>query len=193
MTRASPPVQRNVSDVGWYAGAVVVGVVLIVIAAINQPFNQNELRQIAPYGTNTYAEITGGTRQPPLDPLLGVLIQHLLGEGQLRQRLVPVFAGIGTLIVMGLLMRRLGYGAAGAFGLWVMATAPLMVLYSAYTRPYALPLFLIVLFVYTVQRWFDERRVRWLAVTALAAIALPSARVPEPIMFLATTSVTLSW
>ncbi len=177
----------------WYLGAVGVGAVLIVVAAITQPFNQNEIKQMAPYGSNSYTEITGGTRQPPLDPLLGALVKHLLGEGQLRQRLVPVLAGIATLAVMGLLLRRLQFGAVGAFGLWVMATAPLMVRYSAYTRPYALPLFLTVLFVYVVQRWFDEHRSRWLVLTTLVAVALPLARVPEPTMFLFTTASSLTW
>lgn len=177
----------------WYLGAVGIGAILIVVAAITQPFNQNEIKQMAPYGSNSYTEITGGTRQPPLDPLLGALVQHLLGEGQLRQRLVPVLAGIAALAVMGLLLRKLQFGLVGAFGLWVMATAPLMVRYSAYTRPYALPFFLMVLFVYAVQRWFDDHRSRWLALTAVVAIALPLARVPEPTMFLFTTAATLTW
>ncbi|MBA3233588.1 MAG: glycosyltransferase family 39 protein [Propionibacteriales bacterium] len=149
-TPAGPVAVGQNHDSAWYAGAVAVGAVLIVVAAINQPYNQNEIKQVAPYGSNSYVEITGGTRQPPLDPLLGALIQHLLGEGQLRQRLVPMLAGIGTLVVMGLLMRRLRFGVIGAFGLWMMATAPLMVRYSAYARPYALPLFLMVMFVYVV-------------------------------------------
>lgn len=180
-------------DAGWYAGAVVVGAVLIVIAAINQPFNQNELKQMAPYDSNNLSKIASGTRQPPLDPWLGSLFQHLLGEGQLRQRLVPVLAGIGALVLVGLLLRRLGLGVAGAFALWVMATAPLLVRYSAYTRPYALPLFLMTLFVYATQRWLDVRSRGWLAVTAVAAVALPLSRVPEPTVFLIATAATLVW
>ncbi|MGH3813192.1 MAG: ArnT family glycosyltransferase [Pseudonocardiaceae bacterium] len=168
----------------WSVGAVVLGSGLILWAAVNQPYNQNELVQIAPYGSNSIAEIVGATRQPPLGPLLGAMFQHLLGEGHLRQRLVPVGSGIGTLVVTALLMRRLGLGAAGAFGLWVLATAPLMVRFSAYTRPYALPLFLMVLFLFAAQRWIDTRRRAWLLMAALAAVALPLARVPEPTAFL---------
>ena len=191
---ASPPAEpRRVLDPWWYVGAVVMGAVLCVLAALNQPFNQNELKQMRPYGSNDLSKITSGTRQPPLDPLLGSLVQHLLGEGQLRQRLVPVLAGIGMLVVMGLLLYRLGVGLAGAFGLWVMATAPLLVRYSAYTRPYALPLFLSVLFVYAAQRWLDDRSKGWLALAALAAAAVPLSRVPEPTIFLATTAATFAW
>ncbi|MEP6666915.1 MAG: glycosyltransferase family 39 protein, partial [Nocardioidaceae bacterium] len=114
-------------------------------------------------------------------------------EGQLRQRLVPVLAGIGMLVVMSLLFRRLRLGWAGAFGTWLLALAPEMLSISAYTRPYMLPMFLSVLFVYTAQRWLDERQPRWLVVTVLAAVLLPLARVPEPVVFLVTTAATLAW
>ncbi|MPZ63471.1 MAG: hypothetical protein GEU93_19740 [Propionibacteriales bacterium] len=189
----SGPLARWRRSSYWYAGAVVVGSVLIVLTAINQPYNQNEIQQIGPYDSGSLAEITSGTRQPPLDPLLGAAVQHLLGEGQLRQRLVPIAAGIGALIVMSLLFRRLRLGAAGPFGVWVMATAPLLVRYSGYARPYALPLFLSVVFVYAGQRWMDERRIRWLVIAALAAAGLPLSRVPEPTAFLVTAGLVLAW
>lgn len=177
----------------WYVAAIVIGAVAFVVTAINQPYNQNELVQMKPYGSDDLSTITSGTRQPPLDPLLGAAVQHVLGVGQLRQHLVPVIAGTGTLVIMALLLRHLRLGIAGAVGLWVLATAPLMLRYSAYTRPYALPMFLMVLFVYATQRWLDGRRTRWLGVTAIAAIGLPLARVPEPTLFLLATGFTLGW
>jgi Dolichyl-phosphate-mannose-protein mannosyltransferase len=180
-------------DGWWYVGGVGVGSVLMVATAINQPYNQNELMQMAPYGSDSIQQIIHGTRQPPLDPLLGAAVQHLLGEGQLRQRLVPVLAGIGTLVLMSLLLRRLGMGGAGAFGIWVLATAPLMVRYSAYTRPYALPLFLMVVFGYAAQRWLEDRHRWWLVLAAAAAAGLPLTRVPEPTVFLVTTAAVLAW
>ena len=193
--QARPVQPRGASTGWWYVGAVVVGSALVVWAAINQPFNQNELRQIAPYGSDSVEEITSGTRQPPLGPLLGAGFQHLLGEGQLQQRMVPVLSGIGVLVVTALLLRRLGLGAAGAFGMWVLATAPVFLRYSAYTRPYMLPLLLMMLFVYAGHRWLEERRGGWLwlAVAAAAAAALPLARVPEPIIFLGVSIVVLGW
>ncbi len=173
------------------AAAVAVGSILMVITAINQPYNQNEIQQVAPYGSSDLAKITGATRQPPLDPVLGAIVQHLLGEGQLRQRLVPILAGIGSLVLMLALLRRLGTGAGGTVALWVMATAPLMLRYSAYARPYSLPVFLMMLFVYAAQGWLDDRRRRWLLVTAIAAVAMPLARVPEPTVFLGATALTM--
>jgi hypothetical protein len=194
----SPAMPAEVRTRGYrihmlYVGAIAVGAALIISAAINQPFNQNELAQIAPYSSDSLAEITGGTRQPPLDPLLGAMFQHLLGEGQLQQRLVPVLSGMGTLIVVSLLLLRLGLGAAGAFGVWVLATAPLMVRYGAYTRPYALPLFLMVVFVYSAQRWLYEHKRGSLVLVGVAAVLLPLARVPEPTVFLVATAATLAW
>lgn len=182
---------RTPADAWWYLGAIVLGAVLIVIASLRQPFNQNELQQMAPYGSDRIADIVGGTRQPPLDPLAGGLVQHLLGTGQLQQRLVPVLAGIGTLIVVSLLLSHLRLGRAGAFAVLVLATSPLMIRYSAYTRPYATPVFLMVLFIYATQRWLDDRRPGWLAISFLAAIALPLTRVPEPTVFLATSAAVL--
>jgi hypothetical protein len=180
------PVQEDRTG-PWYFGAVAVGAVLMVIAAIQQPFNQNELRQIAPYGSDSFAEITGGTRQPPLAPLIGSAFQHLFGQGQLQQRLEPVLAGIGLLVVTALLLRRLRLGHAGVIGLWVMATAPMVVRHAAYTRPYMLPMFFMVLFVYCAQGWIDDRRRGWLVGAAVSAVALPLSRVPEALVFLAAS------
>ena len=178
-------------DVWVYVGAVLTGAVLIVLTSIRQPYNQNELLQMAPYGSNSVGEIVSGTRQPPLDPLLGSMVQHLLGVGQLRQRLVPAVAAICTLALLAWLLRRVGTGFVGAGALWILATMPLFVRYAAYTRPYALPLFLVLVFIVATQCWLSSGRRGWLALVALAAVALPLSRVPEPTVFLLTVSATM--
>ncbi len=170
-----------------------IGAALVVDAASFQPFNQNEYAQMEPYGSNDLGTITSGTRQPPLDPLLGSLIQHLLGEGQLRQRLLPVAAGIGTLVLISLLLRRWCGGYAGPAAVFILATQPLMVRYSAYTRPYALPLFLMTLTWFAADRWLATGRWRWLVVAACSSALLPLARVPEPTVFLLASAVVLGW
>lgn len=176
----------------WYAGAVLVGFVLFVLASLHQPYNQNEIAQIRPYSSWDPRVITSGTRQPPLAPLLGSLAQHILGVGQLQQRVVPMLSGVGSLVIMGFLMRRrLGLGAAGAFALWVMATAPLLVRYSAYERPYTLPLFLMLVIVLTTHEWLVGGRRPWLVPSLLAVVAVLFTRVPETILFLMTTVVVL--
>lgn len=191
-TATQPRVRRD-SSVLWYGGAVAIGSALAIIGSLRQAFNQNELQQMATYASSDIGTIVGGTRQPPLDPLAGALVQHILGVGQWQGRLVPVLAGIGVLLVMSLLLIRLGLGRAGAFAVLILATSPLMTRYTAYTRPYALPLFFMVLFIYATQAWFDEGRRRWLGLSVVAAVALLLTRVPEPAVFLGTTAVVLAW
>ncbi len=183
---------RLSGDIAWYAGAVLVGAVLNVVAAINQPYSYDEVQQVTPYGSNSVVEITTATRQPPLDPLLGALAEHLFGVGQIQDRLVPLLAGIGTLILTSVLLRRLGTGGAGAFAVLTLATAPLMVRYSTYARPYALPLFFMMVFVCAALQWIDQRQRRSLIIAAATAVALPLTRVPEPTAFLVTTAVMLT-
>ncbi len=184
---------HRIVDEWWYTAVVVVGAALMVAAAITQPYNQNEFKQMTPYGSGDYDVITGGTRQPPLDPLLGAVVQHLLGEGQLTQRLVPIAAGVGTLVLTSLFLRRLQFGYAGVFAVAMLATQPLMVHYSAYTRPYALPLFLMMLFTYSGWRWLENGALRWLVLAAVAACLLPISRLPEPVVLLSTSALILVW
>ena len=176
-----------------YSGAILLGAVLITLTCMWQPYNQNEWAQIETYGSSDPSVIVSGTRQPPLDPLLGALVQHLLGVGQLRQRLVPAVAGIGSLVVMAGLLRRMRLGRVGVLALFLMATAPAFVRYSAYIRPYGVPLFLMLACCYAGSRWLDDGRRRWLVAAAVPALLLPLSRVPEPLVFLGTSMVVLVW
>jgi uncharacterized membrane protein len=67
-----------------------------------------------------------------------------------------------------------------------------MVRYTAYTRPYALPLFLMMAFAYAGHRWLETRRIPWLIAAAVPAALLPLARVPEPVVFLGSTALVLT-
>ncbi|MDQ1603651.1 MAG: hypothetical protein QOE01_1496 [Actinomycetota bacterium] len=196
LTRDAPALRRTVHtavpDAWGYLSAVVIGSILIVITGLHQPLNQNEIQQIRPYGSLDVHAIVSATRQPPLDPLVGTLVQAVLGKGLWQQRLLPILAGIGTLVFLALLLRRLRTEWGGAIGLLIVATSPLMVRFSPYDRPYATPLFLMILFCYAAQRWLDDRQRRWLALLAVVAVALPLTRVPEPSVLLATTGLGLT-
>ena len=181
------------ADRWWYLGAVVAGAVLLVVTALRQPFSYDEITQITPYGSWDVTEVLGATRQPPLDPLLGSVLTHVFGQGQLQQRLVPVLSGIAVLTLMSLLLRRLGLRGAGAWAVWVMATTPLMVRYGAYTRPYALPMAEMLLLGYALHRFLDGGGRRWLTVVWVSAVLLPLTRVPEPTVFLGVTAASLAW
>lgn len=199
-TRDSTEPEPPTADGSWrwvdpwcYVAAVLTGSVLAVIAVFNQPYNQNELQQLKPYGSGDIDAIVNGTRQPPLDPLLGAAVQELVGVGQLQQRIVPLVSGILALVAMTLLLRRLDLGVAGPVAAWAMATAPLWLRYSAYGRPYALPLMLMVVFVYAAHRYLEARDWRWLVLVTSTGVLMPAARVPEPVAFLGAAAVVLGW
>lgn len=177
----------------WYAGAVLVGFALLIVAALGQPFSYDELTQIRAYASNDVADWVEATRQPPLVPFVEGLIWHVLGEGQLQQRLLPVMSATGSLVVMSLLLRRLGAGRAGAFAVLVMATAPLFVRYGAYNRPYATTAFVMLFTAYAGQMWLETRQRRWLVAAGLSTLLLPFIRVPEPTVFIATCICALGW
>jgi len=187
------PLGAGLAELVGYTAAVVVGSVLILVAAHQQPYNQNELQQIAPYGSGDISKIIHATRQPPLDPLLGAAVEHVFGVGQLRQRLVPIVAGILILLVTSLILRRLRIGYGGVVAAWAMATAPLLVRYSGYARPYALPLMLMVVYVYAAMTFEETRHRRWLVLVGVSALAMPATRVPEPNVFLGVTLILTVW
>lgn len=180
-------------EVWCYLGAVVLGSVLIVAAAIRQPFSYDELQQLSTYDSSDPGTITSATRQPPIDPLLGAFFHHLFGQGQLQDRLVPALSGIGGLIVMSLLLRRLGLRYAGAAAMLVMATAPMWVRYSAYSRPYALPMLAMIAMAYFVTSWLVTGRRGFLWAMAVVAVALPNIRVPEPSAYLGVMAAVMWW
>jgi hypothetical protein len=175
-----------------YGAIVLLGSVLIVLTSLNQPYNQNEWKQVSPYDESDLGAAVSGTRQPPLDPLLGTLVQRLVGEGHLEQRLVPMVSGVGSLLLMLMVLRRLQTGYAGVVALAIMATAPVFLRFSAYARPYALPMMLMLVCVVAGTCWLDTGRRRWLAAAVGGALALPLARVPEPTVFLAASALVLA-
>jgi hypothetical protein len=174
-----------------YLVIIAVGCALIVVTAAQQPYNENELAQVDAYSRAEWEAAISGTRQPPLQPAIGVAVQRLVGVGQIAQRIESIVAGVGTLAVLAALFWRLGTTAAGAVALGIVATSPLLLRYSAYARPYAVPVFLMVLCGYLLMRWLELGRWFHLVGVAVVAAALPLARVPEPVVFLATTGLAL--
>jgi hypothetical protein len=170
---------------------VLLGSALVVLTALNQPYNQNEFVQVHAYGHADLETAVTATRQPPLDPFLGVLVERLLGAGHVQQRLVPIGAGIATLALVAVLLRRTGLRWGVTAGLLLLATAPLFLRYSAYARPYALPLALVMACVVAGTLWLDTGHRRWLVGAALTAVLLPLTRVPEPTVFLAAGMLLL--
>src|SRR5918996_2580185 len=162
-----------------YLVIIAVGCALIVVTAAQQPYNENELAQVDAYSRAEWEAAISGTRQPPLQPAIGVAVQRLVGVGQIAQRIESIVAGVGTLAVLAALFWRLGTTAAGAVALGIVATSPLLLRYSAYARPYAVPVFLMVLCGYLLMRWLELGR--WFHLVGVAGGAPGPALAPLPV------------
>jgi hypothetical protein len=166
--------------------AVVVGAVILLLAVVDEPYHIDELRQVRSYD-RSFGEIVDASfaqQQPPLDPVLNSLVQRALGPGDVRQRILSVAAGIGSLALLGFLSRRAGLGLGSAVAVLALAISPLLVGVTAYARPYALPLFLMLAFVALSDVWLSAAR-RWTIPGVIAvSLLLPLSRTGEPILFL---------
>jgi len=111
---------------------------------------------------------------PPFSVLVLAGVRALLGDSLPALRLLPALAGGGTVLLAGLLARRLGAGSwgAGMAGLAAGATPVLLVLFGFYSMNALSVLFwngIFLLLVTLEQR--DEPRL-WLAVGALAGLGM---------------------
>ncbi len=99
-----------------------------------------EFGQVAPYG---FMLLTKG-------------IAAVLGPSELALRLVPFLAGVGSMILLAVLLRRLVSPLASLLGLAVLAVSPPQIKYAAELKPYATDVAVaLVLLLLLLQR---ERR-----------------------------------
>lgn len=180
---------------GWIpvALAVGIGITILLISMFEEPYHIDELRQTRAYGqpVTDIIDASFAQQQPPLDPLLNAAVQRLIGVGDPQQRALSVAFGIGTLIVFGALMMRTRLRKGAAASVLVLAMAPLLVSVTAYARPYALPLFLILLFLLATDVWLTDGR-KWAgAALTAAAILLPLSKTVEPVLALILSIVIL--
>lgn len=116
----------------------------------------------------------GYVDHPPFSVFVLAGLRALLGDSIPVLRLLPALAGGGTVVLAGLLARRLGAGSwgAGMAGLAAGTTPVLLVLFDFYSMNAFSVLFWNAIFLALVtleQR--DEPRL-WLAVGALAGVGL---------------------
>ena len=122
--------------------------------------------------------------QGPLDYIANSILQRLLGVGDLKQRLLSIFSGCAAVLTMCMLGVRLGLGRYVVVSALVLAFSPVWVRYTAYARPYALPTFLMLLYLWTADLWLDKKLARYAVIVGLTAIALALSRSVEPAIFL---------
>lgn len=175
------------------SGAVLVGVVVLAIAVGEEPYHIDELRQVRSYRLPLQDVVTASfsQTQPPLDSILNALAQRVIGVGDVQQRLLSVVFGVGSLGLLGALAVRGGLRFGAGVSVLLMALSPALVAVTAYARPYALPLFLVLTFLFATVLWLEERV--WWAVPPLvvAALLLPVSRSLEPPIALGAAVVVL--
>lgn len=183
---------------GWSwlpaVAAIALGTVFFVIATLEVPYNIDELRQTRSYYSDLsqVVELSYDQQQPPLDPVLNALAQRLIGVGDLQQRALSVLFGVGSLAVIGLLISRTRLGTDGAaVGILVLATSPPLISVMAYARPYSLPLFLILLFLFSTDTWLKHGRLSSAIVLVTTALLLPLSRTAEPGIALVSSIIVL--
>lgn len=166
--------------------AVIVGAGVLSVAISEEPYHIDELRQVRYYG-GSLLHVVGGSanqQQPPLDPVLNTLIRRWIGIGDVKQRLLSVLSGVSSLGLVGWLTWRSGMRLGASVSVLVMASSPLLVGVTAYARPYALPVALMLLYVGGLSLWLEERRPSGLALITLSGVLLPLSRTVEPTLFL---------
>jgi hypothetical protein len=141
-----------------------------------------------------YSGLTHELRYCQVAPLLflwGELTAlRLLGPGECALRLLPFLAGIGSLWLFWRLSHRTLPPLARTLALGFLAVAIWPVSMGAFTKPYALDLFMSLLLMLLAVRWLEQpRQLRWLLLLTLTTpLALFSS---YPVVFVAI-AVSLS-
>ncbi|MDD5306195.1 MAG: hypothetical protein PHU25_02630 [Deltaproteobacteria bacterium] len=180
-------------EVWLVAAAVILGTIVIVAAVFDEPYHIDELLQVSSYSRHlhrtSYTSLV--QQQPPLDPLLNALFERVVGQGDARQRALSAAFGVGSLILMGLLCLRAGLGHMAFLPVLVLAVSPTFAEYTAYARPYALPMFLMLAFAASTDVWLRDQKRTAAALSVASGLALPFSRALEPPIFLAAAILIL--
>jgi hypothetical protein len=169
---------------------------ILFVSAAEEPYNIDELRQTRHYDKSLERVIdeTFLVGQPPLDPVVNALAQRVLGVGDIQQRLLSIIFGTGSLVVMAVLCLRAGLSSIGtATATAIMALTPVLINVTAYARPYALPLFLMLGYLLLADYWLRERRWPFLAALTVVAVLLPLSKTVEPRIFLVLIAASMGW
>lgn len=164
--------------------------ILLGVAAYDEPLHIDELTQVGYYtlGVRDIVDASLAQTQPPLDYLLGAATQAVFGPSDIVWRSPALIAAMAAVLFVGLLLYKMG--APAWLGVLLMALTPTFLEFSAYARPYALPLALMVGFLMAADVWRRSRSTWALVMCFLLAVALPLSRTTEPTLFLILVVVT---
>jgi len=91
------------------------------------------------------------------------LVADTVGLSEMWMRLPVLIAGIGSLLVLPLMVRRWTSRTAAASLAWLLAVSPLHVFFSRFARPYAVSLLMVMVGGLAFARWWEDGRARWKA------------------------------
>jgi len=172
--------------------AIIFGTAILLFAIDEEPYHVDELRQVLPYHLPV-EEITRASirqEQPPLNAWIGAFIQRVFGIGDVQQRAASVMSAIGSLILLGYLCVISGMRSGAVVTVALFASSPQIVNLSAYARPYALPIFLMLAFIVCCNHWLVNRTRLALMAALITGALLPSSRALTPLIFLGCVFVT---
>ena len=113
----------------------------------------DELRQVSYYG-NTFDEIITlaiSVLQPPLDIWIGHVV-YFYAQSDFAVRLPAAFFGVGSVIIMMLLVTRISGQYFAIVAGSVMALLPFHIYFSQEARPYALAIFFLLLLLWMLAK-----------------------------------------
>ncbi len=101
------------------------------------------------------------------------VVADTVGLSEMWMRLPVLAAGIGSLLVLPLILRTwLGRPATTSFA-WLLAISPLHVFFSRYARPYAISLLLVMVGGLAFARWWEDGRPKWKALGVGSFVLAP--------------------
>ena len=181
----------------WLVAAGLGALLLVVtlgIAIFDEPYHIDELRQVGYYeqGFAEIARSAASQQQPPLDYWIGMLMRDLMGRPSDAAERAPaaLFAMTAAMGISTLLWWS-GRVSVAWIPPVIAALSPLYLTFGAYTRPYSLPMALMICFIIAAEGWRRSRRLWMLSLVFAIAVLLPLSRTVEPSLFLACVVIVL--
>ena len=172
-------------------GAGALTALMLYLEASHEPYHIDELRQVRPYHRpfDDLVNASFSQDQPPLDVLIGAQFQDFLGRGDINNRASSMVAGIGVVTILIALLWRSRVRVGVPVTVIVLALTPAFLSFTAYARPYALPLFLVLLHAAMSDSWLHHGNKIMALLLAGVAMLLPLSRVFEPPAYLVLVTV----
>jgi hypothetical protein len=159
------------------------GLALRVVNFINRPsLGLDEARLALNIATRSWASLMSGLSHDQSAPLLFLWMEKaavdILGVSDLALRLLPLAAGIGTLLLTYAVSRRLLSAAGAAFATAIVGSMPTLVYYSTGVKQYGVEILITMVLVALALKWLDRTRTTSALPLILAGLLAPWTSAP---------------